>query len=61
MIAFAPVQRPLDILTQGNRIDIVQKIEAFDDVVVLPQRLPGLILARIGTQLTDNDALSGGL
>ena len=47
VVILPAVQGPLDVLTQGWGVDVVQEVEAADDVVVFPEGTPGLVLAGI--------------
>ncbi len=57
MIAFSAIHSPLDILPQGQRIDIVEEVERTENIIQLPKRPLGAVFAYVRTQFTDNDKL----
>ena len=61
MIILAAIQRTLDMLPQGRRIDVVQEIDAPDDVVIFPQGAPSFVFAGIGIEFPYDNALGRGL
>ena len=61
MIAFAAIQRQLDIATKRRLVDKPEQIQAANDIVIFSQGRSGLVFTRIGTELTRDDALRGGL
>jgi len=57
VVILPAVQGPLDVLTQRWGVDVLQEVEAADDVVVFPEGTPGLVLAGIRVELSHDDAL----
>ena len=60
MIAFAPIERSLDVLAQTWRVYKIEQIETANDIVVFPQRLARLVFSSIGVEFVDNDTLRRG-
>ena len=58
MIALPAIHGLLDIMPQGQGIDIVEEIERTVNIIQLPKRPLGAIFACVRTQFTNNDKLS---
>src|SRR5262245_53320106 len=61
MVTLAPVERLLDIAPERRRVNVVQQVQAAEDVVIFPQGAPRLVFSRKGTQLAHDGALRGSL
>src|SRR5712692_7503898 len=61
MVALATIQRALDMLAEGRRIDVLQSIQAADHVVILPQGAAGFVFAGVGIELPYKDRLGCSL
>ena len=60
MVAFAPIERSLDVLAQKWRVYKIEQIEAANDIVVFPQSLARLVFSSIGVEFVDDDTLRRG-
>ena len=60
MVAFAPIERSLDVLAQKWRVYKIEQIEAAHDIVVFPQSLARLVFSSIGVEFVDDDTLRRG-
>ena len=61
MVSLAAVERALDVTPQHRGVDVVEQVQAADDVVELPQGPPQTVLAPVGAQLGHDHALGRGL
>src|SRR5215510_9976006 len=59
VVILTPVERPLDIATQWRRVNVIEQIQAPQDMVIFPQGTPGFVFEGKGTELTNDDVLRG--
>lgn len=60
VVTLTPIERLLDVLTQGRGINVIKQVETFDDVVIFPKGTLGFVFAGIGAEFADDDTLSCG-
>ncbi len=50
VVSFSAIQRSMDIASEEWRVDVVEELETADDVLELPQRLFGAVLAPMAAE-----------
>ena len=59
VFAAAAAVSQLDVAAQGRRIEVIEQIQAAQDMVVFPEGTSGFILTGIGTEFAHDNMLGG--
>ncbi len=59
MVILAAVNRSQNVTAKWRRIDIVKKVQTFNDVVIFPQGSSSFVFAGVVTQFANDDTLGG--
>ena len=61
MITFPAIQGTLNMVSQGERIELIEQVKTVDNAIIFFECSPCFVLSGVAMQLADDQMLRGGL